>query len=238
MFRLTLIAAMFFAATLNAATIRFDWVDEPTINGKPPVTGYVTVKAKGPSIPGRGYVPVEDVVDYEINYNGHTIRMGDKDSYLTAENQGHGNSFLIVKGKLLLQGEVGSRIKFRKRMPDRNPPYAWSLTIEKAGVFNRATKGYDVDYYVHLGDKVTDEELHRDAVPNDLGLGFHGVLIGDNPRVVPDVQPTPVDPPVVPPSPVDPVTPVDDWNVTQLRARRSQLILELYRVQQQLDQLE
>lgn len=247
MFRLTLLAAMFCAANVNAVIVRFDWVDGPKHPGDELVTGHVDIRVQGPSIPAQAYPKLEDVVGYEIRYGDYVITHADPQSFISARPTSAG-SFIITKGKLLCKGEVGSQIKFRKRLEARQEPYARSLTIQKSGIHKKFEDDgtliprkdrYQVNCNVHLGDAKVTEHVRDRTLPNSLPpLGYHGVLIGENPRVIPDVQPTPVAPPVTPPTPVDPVTPTDDWNVTQLRARRSQLILELYRVQNQLDRLE
>lgn len=248
MFRITLIAIALFATIANAATIRFDWVDGPKDTGNPPVTGYIDIQVRGPSIPAIAYPRVDDIVGYEINHGGHTITHTDPQSFVSAKPVSAG-SFIITKGKLLLKGEVGSEIKFRKRMDSRQEPYARSLTVMKEGVYRKKDENgktiptadrYHVRYSVHLGDRKVAEYEQSKTVKNSLPpLGYHGVLVGTNARVIDDpVVPVPVPEPVDPvvPDPVVPVNP-DDTNVQQLRARRSALIRELWQVQQAIQSL-
>ena len=246
MFRIALLFAALMAASLNAAIIRFDWVDGPKVAGDEPVTGYIDIRVAGPSVPAQAYPALEDIVGYEIKHGDYVITHADPQSFVSARPTSAG-SFIITKGKLLCKGEVGSQIKFRKRLETRQEPYARSLTIQKSGVWKKFEEGgrlvprsdrYQVNYSVHLGDAKVAEIDQETTRPNSLPpLGYHGVLIGENARVVADQVdpvPTPVEPDD-PPTPTPDPGPAPNPTIQQLWQQRERLIRELWEVQQRID---
>jgi len=241
------------AATLNAATVRYELLNEPAKQGGKDVAGFVIVETSGSAVPARGFVPLGNIVDWQVECDGQVIAAATANREtrgVSIWNQGYGNNLVATPDGLYMQGygESGSYIEF-ENIVGGTPPYTESVTYriktrsvgQKKEVSGRT---------VVVWEDMIERKFFSGQSPNwTYGINTltrptveplkyaNYIKIADRPSLVPRVvptPPTPVNPPVVaPPAPVEPT-----GNLSQLKARRSQLILELYQVQNQIDSLQ
>jgi len=257
MFRATLLSLLL-ATSLNAANVRYELLNEPAKQGGKDVIGYVVVRTSGSGLPARGFVSTDNILDWQVKCDGKTISMSTANREtkgVSMVNQGFGNNLVATQHGLYLQGygeyPNGSWIEF-ENVIGGTPPYTETtkLKIQTRSVRNEQTvSGRRIVVWEDMIEKYFssgrspnwNRSFHSITPAVQMPLVYSNyVQIADNPTLVGEVNPvppTPVDP-VTPPSPVDPepVDPIAD--LQQLKAKRNQLIQELYYVQQLLKQLE
>ena len=98
MFRLSLLIATLMAASLNAANVRYELINEPAKQDGKELSGHITVETSGSAVPARGFIGNEHILDWHIECDGQTISMATANREtkgVSMLNQGYGN-FLVA----------------------------------------------------------------------------------------------------------------------------------------------
>lgn len=257
MFRLTLIAAMLCAAQLHAANVRYELLNDPAKQEGKEVAGHITVLTSGSGLPVRGFVSIDNILDWRVECDGKVISMATANREtkgVSMLNQGYGNNLIANKDGLFLQGygeyPNGSWIEF-ENIVGGTPPYTESVAFK---INMRSIR----NEHKVSGRKVT---VHEDMIEKSFHFGkspnwtsaFHTITpapkmplaysnyikIAGNPTIVEKVEPEPVRPIDPPVTPVKPVVPeVDDSEFYKVYQRISELEREIVNLRHRIQKLE
>ena len=169
-----------------AGTVRYEWLDEPANQDGKHVVGWIDVQTEGDGLPAKDRISIDEIVDWEITFDGKTIR-APKDGKnngveMLNQNVGRNEMFATDKG-LFLIGEVGSYFRLIN-YHDGVPPNQPSTAIMKAGI--HGSSGPLIAYRFYKFTPPWKREYgFRSFTPNNEPMGFDGnaIQIGVRPQI-------------------------------------------------------
>ena len=256
MFRLSLLIATLMAASLNAANVRYELINEPAKQDGKELSGHITVETSGSAVPARGFIGNEHILDWHIECDGQTISMATANREtkgVSMLNQGYGNFLVATTDGLYLQGygehPSGSWIEF-ENVTGGVGPYTEttkfklqtrSIQSEEVISGRRVPVWEDmIERYFSSGKYPKwNRSFHSITIAPKMPLTYSNyVRIGENPTLVEDVKPQPPKPTPVDPKPVVPGPEPSTDEFYQVYARINELEREIVKLKNRIQNLE
>ena len=172
-------------AEKKTTTVRYEWLNEPGHQGGKDVVGWIDVQVEGVGVPAKDRISVDEILDWEITYDGKTISSPSSGGGVEMVNHNFGrNELFATSDGLFLIGEVGAHFRLIN-YHEGDPPFQPSTFIMKAGVHSRS--GPTIAYKF---SEFTPPWHGKDAFSafyrNNQPMGFDGnaIQIGTNPKLL------------------------------------------------------